>query len=97
VSETDSKGHPLKQLTLGPDNIIQYYDSRGGEIVARQQLTPVYHRNGIAYAFTRNCLLVQKTIKPERTGAVIVTEPVANIDTEIDLQWAEFLMRVAAF
>ena len=92
LSETDSKGHPLKQLTVSAQCGLDYYDPAGSAIVARQQLTPVYHRNGIAYAFTRQCLLKQKTIKGRRTGAVIITEPVANIDTELDLAWAEFLL-----
>jgi CMP-N,N'-diacetyllegionaminic acid synthase len=93
VSETDSKGHPLKQLTIDAAEALEYYDSRGAEIVARQQLTPLYHRNGIAYAFTRECIVAQKTIKGRRTGAVVINEPVANIDTELDLIWAEFLLR----
>lgn len=92
VSETDSKGHPLKQLTVGEAGDLGYYDQAGAKIVARQQLKPVYHRNGIAYAFTRECLLEQKTIKGRRTGAVVIAEPVSNIDTELDLEWAEFLL-----
>lgn len=92
VSETDSKGHPLKQLTVSADNAMDYYDPTGAKIIARQQLTPVYHRNGIAYALTRECLLDQKTIKGKRLGAVIIDRPVANIDTEMDLEWAEFLL-----
>ena len=91
VSETDSKGHPLKQLTV-TDGDLDYYDPAGGKIIARQQLTPVYHRNGIAYAITRSCLLDQNSIKGARTGAVIIDRPVANIDTEMDLAWAEFLL-----
>lgn len=53
VSETDSKSHPLKQLIVDK-NSLNYYDISGGEIIARQQLEPVYHRNGIAYAITMN-------------------------------------------
>ena len=93
VSETDSKGHPFKQLLVSDSHDLDYYDARGGAIVARQQLEPVYHRNGIAYAFTRECLLTQKTIKGKRTGSVVITGPTANIDTEIDLDWAEFLLQ----
>jgi len=93
VSETDSKGHPLKQLVIGEDQALDYYDPQGARIVARQQLKPVYHRNGIAYAFTRSCLVDQRTIKGRRTGALLIAEPVANIDTEIDLAWAEFLLQ----
>jgi len=96
VSETDSKGHPLKQLVVGADGSMDYYDPRGGSIIARQQLTPVHHRNGIAYAITRQCLLEQKTIKGARTGAVIIDGPVANIDSELDLDWAEFLLARAS-
>jgi CMP-N,N'-diacetyllegionaminic acid synthase len=96
VSQTDSKGHPLKQLVVDDDGRLDYYDPRGATIIARQQLTPVYHRNGIAYVFTRDCILGQKTIKGVRTGAVIIEEVVANIDTELDVEWAEFLARRGA-
>lgn len=96
VSLTDSKGHPLKQLVVDGSGQLDYYDQRGAAIIARQQLTPVYHRNGIAYAFTRDCILRQKTIKGVRTGAVVIEDMVANIDTEIDLEWAEFLARRGA-
>lgn len=92
VSETDSKQHPLKQLTVDEDHTLAYYDPRGAGIIARQQLQPVYHRNGIAYAITRNCIVDQKTIKGSRTGAVIVEGELPNIDTEIDIEWAEFLL-----
>ena len=53
-------------------------------------------RNGIAYVFTRDCILGQKTIKGARTGVVVIEELVANIDTEIDVEWAEFLARRGA-
>jgi CMP-N-acetylneuraminic acid synthetase len=93
VSETDSKAHPLKQLTVSADGRLGYYDPAGAAIVARQQLQPVYHRNGIAYAFTRDCLLNQKTIMGAKTGAVVIDGPVANIDTELDIEWANYLLR----
>lgn len=91
VSETDSKAHPLKQLTVSEDGDLDHYDPRGREIIARQQLQPVYHRNGIAYAITRECLLGQRSIKGRRCGAVVIAGSVSNIDTELDLLWAEFL------
>jgi len=92
VSETDSKGHPLKQLVVDAGGRLDWYDSAGATIIARQQLKPVYHRNGIAYAITRSCLLEQKTIKGARTGALVIDEPVINIDTEYDLELADFLV-----
>ena len=91
VSETDSKSHPLKQLIVDK-NSLNYYDISGGEIIARQQLEPVYHRNGIAYAITRECLLNKKSIKGDRTGALIIKGNHISIDTERDLDLVEFIL-----
>jgi len=91
VSETDSKSHPLKQLIVDK-NSLNYYDISGGEIIARQQLKPVYHRNGIAYAITRECLLNKKSIKGDRTGAFIIKGDHISIDTERDLDLVEFIL-----
>ncbi len=46
LSETDSKYHPYKQLTL-EDGQVSYYDNHGAQIVARQQLSSLYYRNGL--------------------------------------------------
>jgi len=91
VSQTDSKGHPLKQLIV-KDGLLNYYDPAGANIIARQQLTPVYHRNGVAYAIRRDSILEKKSTKGDKTGVVIIDEPVANIDTEFDIHFAEFLL-----
>ena len=92
ISETDSKSHPSKQLILNGE-IVEYYDPENGpKIVARQQLSPVYHVNGLAYAFNRECLLNQKTRKGKKTSAVIIKETVVNIDTEFDFKLAEFIL-----
>ena len=40
--------------------------------MARQQLKPTYHRNGIAYAITRKCLTEQQTTIGENCGAVVI-------------------------
>ena len=90
VSETDSKAHPLKQLVVR-NGVMDFWDPRGADIIARQQLEPVYHRNGVAYAFTRQCLLEQKTIKGARTGAYVVAGDHVSIDTEWDIELIEFL------
>jgi CMP-N,N'-diacetyllegionaminic acid synthase len=90
VSETDSKDHPLKQLTVS-DGRLDYYDEDGKQIIARQQLVPVYHRNGVAYAIRRDCLLDQKSIKGERTGALVLEGNMVSIDTYWDLELAEYI------
>ena len=89
VSETDLKSHPLKQLVVSESGKLRYYDPKGAEIIARQQLTPVYHRNGIVYALARDCLLKGGMLLPSNVTSIIVDGPVINIDTEQDLVDAE--------
>ena len=91
VSETDSKHHPLKQLTI-KNSMINYYDVEGSNIIARQQLKKPYHRNGIAYAMTRDCIVEQKSIRGKKSGALIVNGIHISIDTYWDLEIAEFLL-----
>ena len=91
VSETDSKAHPLKQLIVA-DGRLDYYDPKGGEVIARQQLQPVFHRNGIAYAMTRECLVKQRTIKGRRAGALVVPGQHVSVDTEEDLALVEWIL-----
>lgn len=93
VSQTELKAHPLKQLTVS-GGALNYYDSKGAEIIARQQLTPVYHRNGVAYTMTRACLLEQKTIMGRKAGALVIPGEHISIDTEADIEQVEqFLKR----
>jgi CMP-N,N'-diacetyllegionaminic acid synthase len=91
VSETDSKAHPLKQLTVR-EGLMDYWDARGTQIIARQQLEPVFHRNGVAYAISRECLLEQKTIKGHRAGAYVVAGEHVSIDTEWDIELVELVL-----
>ena len=91
VSQTNSKEHPLKQLVMKGDT-VEYYDEAGKDIIARQQLREVFHRNGAAYVMTRQCLLEQKTTIGARSGAIVVSEPMVNIDTPLDLEFANWLV-----
>jgi CMP-N-acetylneuraminic acid synthetase len=72
---------------------MDLYDSRGLEIVARQQLTPVFHRNGSCYALRRDFLMSSDTLfSPGRSKAIISEGVRVNIDTEEDLTLAEELL-----
>ena len=62
-------------------------------IVARQELTPVYHRNGVAYAISRRCLVETGSILGARTGAYVIPGEMVSIDTLWDLELAELLHR----
>ena len=61
LSKTDTKAHPLKQFQIFNDNLT-FYDEEGVNIIARQQLKDTYHKDGIVYAMTRECLLNQKRL-----------------------------------
>lgn len=93
VSPSELRFHPLKQLQLDLDGTLRYFDPRGADVIARQDLTPVYHRNGVSYAFTRECILDRAKMLTARSGAVVIDEPLANIDTLEDFARAESLLR----
>ncbi len=90
LSQTNLKFHPLKQLEINDEN-VHHHDRRGSKIIARQQLVPTYHRNGIAYAVTRQCLLNEKTLIGRNCSFVLIPERVVNIDTPADIKEAEVL------
>jgi len=92
VSETDSKCHPLKQLKI-KNKALEYYDNRGKDIIARQQLEKVYHRNGLVYAIKREAILNNKTIKGSNCGALICQGDFISIDTEKDLELTNYFLK----
>ena len=96
ISPTDSKSHPLKQLTCNPDGSnLSFYDERGKQIIARQQLQPLYHRNGVAYVMTRECLVSQKNIIGKSASAIVLEDMHISIDTEFDIELVEWVMQRA--
>lgn len=93
VSPIDPKHHPLKLLTLDEaSGGFDYYDQNGSKIIARQQLAPLYNRNGVAYAITRQCLLEQGGIKGRRSGTLVLEENLISIDTQWDLDLVEYVL-----
>ena len=85
VSIAPIKYHPLKSLVVDLGN-LRFFDPKGKKILARQQLRQTFIRNGIAYAFTRECLLKQKTTLGKKSGAIVIQEKTVNIDTLEDLK-----------
>ena len=92
VSLTGASCHPLKQLTVEPGGRLAHFDRGGANVVARQQLSALYHRNGVAYVVTRDCLMRRKTLLGTRAGALPLDEDVVNIDTPLDLRIADLLL-----
>lgn len=92
VSKSDSKMHPLKQLSINK-NKINFYDKRGKKIIARQQLQDLYHRNGICYAIRRQTILKQKNIMGNFCIPYIINRININIDNYFDLKLANLLYK----
>jgi CMP-N-acetylneuraminic acid synthetase len=93
VSVTDLSYHPRKQLTLDADGRLGFFVPGGEAIVARQELTPVFHRNGVCYALKRELLLNTEGIwAPEKTTAVVIPGHHISIDTPEDLLAVEATM-----
>jgi len=92
VSETDSKSHPLKQLMINKDDCLLLYDEEGKNIIARQQLNTLYHRNGLVYAFTRECILNKHAILTMNTAALLTKGMYVSIDTLWDIKLTEFII-----
>ena len=61
----------------------------GNQLPTRQSLYPTYHVNGLAYAFTRDCILSQKSRMGKNTAPFIIKDKVINIDTYEDFLYAE--------
>ena len=89
ISKTDLKFHPLKQLVIDEQGKLNYFSSESSKIIARQQLKPVYHRNGICYVITRKCLIEQKNIMGKKAGFLKIEGNHISIDTEEDLNKVE--------
>ena len=93
VSATNLSFHPRKQLTLDADGRLGFFVPGGEAIVARQELTPVFHRNGVCYALKRELLLNTEGIwAPEKTTAVVIPGHHISIDTPEDLLAVEATM-----
>ena len=82
----------IKQLKIN-DGLLNYWDSKGKNIIARQQLNPVYHRNGVGYIISRECLVKKNSIKGNKTGFLLVKTPQISIDTLEDLKKAEMIKK----
>lgn len=96
LSETPISFHPLKQLSREPGGQIFFYEEGGEAIIARQQLTPVFHRNGICYAMRREALVSASSFHlRSRTAGVIVREPHVSIDTVEDLETVAAILKAS--
>lgn len=86
LSETDLKYHPNKAITADAEGKISFFNLYGSSIIARQQLSPTYHRNGVAYAMTREILTDSDNLMGNNTGYVLLDREHVSIDTIADVK-----------
>ncbi len=89
LSKTDLKYHPYKAITKEANGRIQLFSKKGKSITARQQLSDIYHRNGVAYAIKRDLLIFGKDLMGENAGGVILDRHHVSIDTMEDVSKVE--------
>mgnify|MGYP006197862789 FL=1 len=90
ISKVDLKFHPLKQLIF-KKNILSHYNQKGKDIIARQQLSNTYYRNGVVYAVTRKLVLKNKNLISDKSSGYLINTPQLSIDTAKDLKLANKL------
>jgi CMP-N-acetylneuraminic acid synthetase len=85
--------HPARMYNVD-DFSVMHPLNKEGERKRRQDLTPVYIRNGCIYAITTRAFLKYKKIILEHKKAYVMPENLwANVDTERDLLITEVLIK----
>ena len=95
VSRTPGHYTPEKTIIMGTDQSLKLYLNQSVDYSIRQTIPPRYHRNGICYAANRTTILDEKRIIGAKTYALVIDREVVNIDEPIDLNWAEFLLKIS--
>ena len=93
VSFSPAFEHPYYAYTIGESGPKPFIRDRDIPSV-RQLFPPAYVRNGAIYATRRELLETERSLQGGRVHAYVMSrERAPNIDTELDLAWAEFLLQ----
>jgi len=93
VSKIDLKYHPYKVLKNTNKGNLCLFSNKGKNIIARQQLQSMFIRNGIFYGFSRNQILINKSIYAKEINYIITKNKNFNIDTMKQLEEARFYFK----
>lgn len=93
VSVAPSAKHPAWMFSLGDDGRLVPFIAERPATTRRQDVSQAYAPNGAVYAAEVDWLRrVGRFYAPETIGYVMPVERSVDIDTRIDLEWAEFLV-----
>jgi CMP-N-acetylneuraminic acid synthetase len=88
ISQTNKDYHPLKQLVINKNN-INFYEAKGAQVYARQQLKNTFYRNGVCYLIKTAALLKYKNLMCPNTGYYLCNDINISIDTHEELEYAK--------
>lgn len=92
VSPTPAHYTPNKTLTIDDAGHLRPLLDPADSPSLRQLIPAQHHRNGLCYAARREAVVDARTIVEDRCAAVVVQRPVVNVDTELDLELAAWLL-----
>ncbi len=94
ISVVDVEGHhPARMKYLEGDRLIDPPFCEALENQPRQELRPMYLRNGAIYATRRDVLMAGSFKGRDCRALVMPVSRSVNIDTENDFRWAEWLLK----
>jgi CMP-N,N'-diacetyllegionaminic acid synthase len=85
VSAIPLKYHYLKQFNLGSEGCVSFAHENGSGVTNRQALRPTYIRNGAVYVARCRPFLSERRVPCGRIKALVIDEPLVNLDTPDDL------------
>ena len=91
IAELNQIAHPVKLKVLRGDRLLPYLEEERG-CVAAEELPAVYSRNGAVYATRRHVIDTGQIIGEDCRGYLMPPERSVDINEEIDLLFAEFLL-----
>lgn len=86
--------HPARMRMIEDDRLVELPVREPKEMARRQDLPPVYIRNGAIYAVRRDVVMLQNTMSGGDCRPYIMPEERSvNVDSMLDLLLAEILLR----
>lgn len=86
--------HPARMRQIVDDRLVELPIREPKEMLRRQDLPPVYIRNGAVYAARREVVMVQNSMSGTVCRPYIMPEDRSvNVDSKLDLLLAEILLR----
>jgi CMP-N-acetylneuraminic acid synthetase len=86
--------HPARMRRIVDDRLVELPVKEPREMARRQDLPPVYIRNGAIYAARRDLVMIENSMVGDDCRAFVMPEERSvNIDGRLDLLMAEILMR----